>query len=52
MLFRSSRVERVEDLSTRAPPVWEVVVEEGGKRRELVFKNGAIFKDKEAGHED
>ena len=47
-----ARVERVEDLSTRASPVWEVVVEEGGKRRELVFKNGAIAKDKEAGHED
>ena len=47
------RVERVENLRTRTPPIWEVIVEEGGKRRELVFENSkALKKDKEADKED
>jgi len=37
-----ARVERVEDLSGKTPIIWEVVIEEGGKRRELVFKNSAL----------
>ncbi len=46
------RVERVEDLHSGAPLMWEVGVEEGGKRRELVFKNGVLEQDKAAGKHD
>ena len=47
------KVERVEDLRTRAPMIWEVIVEESGKRRELVFEeSGALKKDSAAGKQD
>jgi hypothetical protein len=46
------KIERVEDLHSGTPLVWELVVEEGGKRRELVFKNGVLEKDKAAGKHD
>ena len=46
------KVERVENLRTRSPPVWELIVELGGKRRELVYENsGVLKKDKEAATE-
>ena len=46
------RVERVEDLLSKQVR-WEVVVEAGGKRRELVFdSSGALKKDMKAGKED
>ena len=50
---RVLQVERLEDLKTPGAATFEVLVEQGGKKRELVFDAaGALTKDEDVTHED